>query len=81
MMLFAALGRHGLDHRSALAARALRVNEIIATLLLNYVAFNFLLHLLYGAWLDPKDDFPHSPQFRAFERLPELGFGASAARW
>ena len=56
-----------------------RVNEIIVTLLLNYVALNFLLHLLYGPWLDPKDNFPHSPQFRAFERLPELGLGISSA--
>ena len=55
------------------------INEIIITLLLNYVALNFLLHLLYGPWLDPKDNFPHSPQFRAFERLPELGFGISSA--
>ena len=51
----------------------LGVNEIISTLMLNYIAGNFLLHLLYGAWKDPKDAFPHSPQFRAFERLPELG--------
>jgi ABC-type uncharacterized transport system permease subunit len=57
----------------------LRVNEIIVTLLLNYVALNFLLHLLYGPWLDPKDAFPHSPQFRAFERLPEFGWGLSSA--
>jgi general nucleoside transport system permease protein len=56
-----------------------RVNEIIVTLLLNYVALNFLLHLLYGPWLDPKDNFPHSPQFQAFERLPELGLGISGA--
>lgn len=48
----------------------LGVNEIIATLMLNYVAGNFLLHLLYGAWKDPKDAFPYSPQFRVFERLP-----------
>jgi simple sugar transport system permease protein len=57
----------------------LRVNEIITTLLLNYVAFNFLLHLLYGTWKDPKDAFPHSPQFHAFERLPEFGWGLSSA--
>jgi simple sugar transport system permease protein len=57
----------------------LRVSEIIATLLLNYVALNFLLHLLYGAWQDPKDGFPHSPQFHSFERLPELGAGISSA--
>lgn len=57
----------------------LRVNEIITTLLLNYVALNFLLHLVYGPWLDPKDAFPHSPQFHSFERLPEIGWGLSSA--
>jgi general nucleoside transport system permease protein len=57
----------------------LRVSEIISTLLLNYVALNFLLHLVYGAWQDPKDGFPHSPQFHGFERLPELGAGVSSA--
>jgi general nucleoside transport system permease protein len=57
----------------------LRVNEIISTLLLNYVAMNFLLHLVYGPWQDPKDAFPHSPQFASFERLPEIGWGISSA--
>jgi ABC-type uncharacterized transport system permease subunit len=50
----------------------LEVNEIISTLMLNYVAGNFLLHLVYGAWKDPKTNFPHSPEFRSFERLPEF---------
>lgn len=54
------------------------VNEIIATLMLNYVAGNFLLHLLYGAWKDPASAFPHSPAFQPFERLPEL-LGPSGA--
>ena len=57
----------------------LRVNEIIVSLLLNYVALDFLLHLVYGPWLDPKDAFPHSPQFRPFERLPEIGWGLTSA--
>ncbi|CAN5449368.1 ABC transporter permease [soil metagenome] len=59
----------------------LGVNEIISTLMLNYIAANFLLHMLYGAWKDPKDSFPYSPQFRAFERLPEIaeGVGSSIA--
>ena len=30
----------------------LKVNEIISTLMLNYLAINFLLHLLYGSWKD-----------------------------
>ncbi|RYF81785.1 MAG: ABC transporter permease [Comamonadaceae bacterium] len=55
----------------ALLKLKLQVNEIIASLMLNYLAANFLLHLVYGAWKDPKDAFPYSPQFRAFERLPE----------
>ena len=57
----------------------LGVNEIISTLMLNYVASNFLLHMLYGAWKDPKSSFPHSPQFRGFERLPEFATGFSSA--
>jgi ABC-type uncharacterized transport system permease subunit len=55
-----------------------RVNEIIATLLLNYVAAYFLFHLLYGAWQDPTTAFPQSVQYRSFERLPEIGFGVSS---
>lgn len=52
----------------------LSVNEIISTLLLNYVAVFFMLNLLYGAWQDPVNRFPHTPQFDAAERLPLLGF-------
>jgi simple sugar transport system permease protein len=79
MMLFAALAGMAWIVVPIWLRMRWRVNEIIVTLLLNYVALNFLLHLLYGPWLDPKDNFPHSPQFRAFERLPELGFGVSSA--
>ncbi len=63
----------------ALLKLKLGVNEIISSLMLNYIAGNFLLHLVYGAWKDPKDSFPYSPQFRAFERLPEWLGGTSAA--
>jgi simple sugar transport system permease protein len=56
----------------ALLKLRLGLNEIISSLMLNYIAGNFLLHLLYGAWKDPKDSFPYSPRFRAFERLPDL---------
>ena len=52
----------------------LGINEVITTLLLNYVAFNLLLHLLFGAWKDPVSGFPHSEQFDLFERLPTLGW-------
>lgn len=52
-----------------------RVNEIIATLLLNYVATYFLFHLLYGAWQDSKTAFPQSSPFRPFERLTDGIYG------
>lgn len=63
----------------ALLKQKLAVNEIISTLMLNYVASNFLLHLVYGAWKDPKDAFPHSPEFHVYERLPEFLAGFSSA--
>jgi general nucleoside transport system permease protein len=52
-----------------------RVNEVIATLLLNYVAQYFLFHLLYGAWQDAKTAFPQSQLLRPFERLRDLNIG------
>ncbi len=57
----------------------LRINEIITTLLLNYVAQYALLYLVYGPWIDTKDNFPHSPPYLAAERLPDFGFGVSTA--
>jgi ABC-type uncharacterized transport system permease subunit len=55
-----------------------RVNEIIATLLLNYVATYFLFHLLYGAWQDSKTAYPQSTPLRPFERLPDVGYGVNS---
>ena len=55
-----------------------RVNEIISTLLLNYVATYFLFHLLYGAWQDAKTAFPQSTPLRPFERLTDLGYGINS---
>ena len=79
MAAAAALGGLGWALLPALLKLRLGVNEIITTLLLNYVAQNFLLHLVYGPWLDHLDSFPHSPAFPPAARLPELGFGVSAA--
>jgi general nucleoside transport system permease protein len=55
------------------------VNEIISTLLLNYVATYFLYDLLYGSWKDPGDAYPHSPLYASAERLPDIGHGMNAA--
>lgn len=56
----------------------IQVSEIISSLLLNYIAAYFMYHLLFGAWKDPRDSFPYSPEYRPFERLAEIwnGFGA-----
>jgi len=54
----------------------LGINEIISTLLLNYIAFNFLLHLLYGPWKDPVTAFPNSKIYDdPVERLGNVGLG------
>lgn len=52
----------------------LGVNEVVTTLLLNYIAFYFVMNQVYGPWQDPVDRFYHSEQFEAFERLPQLGW-------
>jgi ABC-type uncharacterized transport system permease subunit len=51
----------------------LKVNEIITTLMLNYIAILWLQHLYYGPWKDPKGfGFPGTAQFPAFTWLPRL---------
>jgi ABC-type uncharacterized transport system permease subunit len=50
-----------------------RVNEIVATLLLSYIAKYFLFHMIYGAWQDAKTAYPQSSPFRPFERLTDIG--------
>lgn len=74
MMAAAAIGGMAWIIVPALLRIRFGVNEIISTLLLNYVAVNFLLHLLYGSWRDPKSSFPNSEQYTAAERLPQLGW-------
>jgi simple sugar transport system permease protein len=64
---------------AALLRLRLGINEIISTLLLNYVAQDFLLHLVYGPWKDPVDSFPHSQAFPAAARLPQMGAGIGMA--
>lgn len=56
------------------AARAYaRMNEIISTLLLNYVALLWVDYLVFGAWADPTAfTFPYSRPFPDAARLPTL---------
>jgi general nucleoside transport system permease protein len=79
MMCFAVLAGMAWASIALLLKMRLRVSEIISTLLLNYIATDYMLHLLYGAWLDPVDSFPHSAQFASYERLPDLSSGISTA--
>jgi ABC-type uncharacterized transport system permease subunit len=74
MLVAAALGGMVWILVPALLKLRLGINEIISTLLLNYVAFNYLLYLLYGAWKDPRSSFPNSEQYEPFERLPMIGW-------
>jgi ABC-type uncharacterized transport system permease subunit len=51
----------------------LRVNEIITTLMLNYIAILWVQHLYYGPWKDPKGyGFPGTAQFPEYAWLPRL---------
>lgn len=58
---------------AALARIRLRADEVITTLLLNYVGYLLAQHLLYGAWRNPEDSFPVSRSFASYERLPDFG--------
>lgn len=51
----------------------LRVNEIIVTLLMNYIAAAWVSYLVYGPWKDPKGfNFPLTERFAAELMLPTL---------
>jgi ABC-type uncharacterized transport system permease subunit len=50
-----------------------RVNEVITTLMLNYIAILWVDFLVYGPWKDPKAfGFPFTPPFPPAARLPML---------
>jgi general nucleoside transport system permease protein len=50
-----------------------KVNEVISTLLLNYIALNILRYLMYGPWRDPTGHgFPLSKTFALNAQLPKI---------
>ena len=59
----------------AAARLYLRANEVITTLLMNYIGAMLAQQLLYGAWRNPTDSYPVSQTFDPDERLALLGFG------
>ncbi|MDI6861395.1 MAG: ABC transporter permease [Caldisericia bacterium] len=49
------------------------VNEVLSTLLLNYIALNILRYLMYGTWKDPSHiGFPLSRRFEVNAQLPRI---------
>ena len=49
------------------------VNEVITTLLLNYIALFFLKYLMYGPWRDPTSHgFPLTKEFSLNAQLPRI---------
>src|SRR5438309_5688486 len=52
------------------------VNEIITTLMLNYVAILWVNYLVYGPWKDPQGhNFPFSPRFPDNASFARIGDG------
>ena len=50
------------------------LNEVISTLLLNYVAIQFVNYFIFGPWRDPGSaNFPQTVEFADAVRLPQLG--------
>jgi ABC-type uncharacterized transport system permease subunit len=53
---------------------ALRVNEVLVSLMLNYVAVFLIEHLVHGSWKDPSAlGWPYSLSFPSWAVLPTLG--------
>jgi len=51
-----------------------QVNELITSLMLNYVAILLLDYLVYGPWRDPAGfNFPGTPAFTPFQLLASIG--------
>jgi general nucleoside transport system permease protein len=50
------------------------LNEVISTLLLNYVAIQFVNYFIFGPWRDPESaNFPQSQAFSEAARFPMFG--------
>lgn len=64
----------------ALLKLHMRANEIIVTLMLNYIAIFILDFLVYGPWKDPKSfGFPMTPPFSENAIIGKIG--ASQVNW
>jgi simple sugar transport system permease protein len=74
MLVFGALAGGCWGLVPALLRARWNVNEIITTLMLNYVAVLWVDYLVYGPWKDPKGfNFPLSAKFPESALLPTIG--------
>lgn len=74
MFLFGAVAGGIWGLFTALPKIFFNVNELIISLMLNYVALQALDFLVYGPWRDPAGmNFPGTPKFTPAESLPVLG--------
>jgi simple sugar transport system permease protein len=56
----------------ALMKVRLKIDEVVTTLLLNYVAIFFVSAILNGPWRDPISQWPQSPEIAAAAIFPRL---------
>ena len=56
----------------ALMKARLKIDEVVTTLLLNYVAIFFVSAILNGPWRDPVSQWPQSPEIAASAIFPRL---------
>ena len=55
----------------ALLKVKLKVDDVVSTLLLNFIMLYGVTALLEGPWRDPKSGYPNSPSIRAGGRVPD----------
>ena len=76
MMLAAMLAGAIWASFAAIPKAYLNVNEILLTLMFNYVAIHFLDYFIYGPWRDPHgNNMPYTAKFLPEQRLPDIGIG------
>ncbi|MEM3506841.1 MAG: ABC transporter permease [Candidatus Bathyarchaeia archaeon] len=57
----------------AILKSKLNINEIITTLMMNYIALELLKYLVYGPWKGPEEwGFPYTTKFSPSAQLPRL---------
>ncbi|MFC5648497.1 ABC transporter permease [Paenibacillus solisilvae] len=74
MILFSMIAGGFWGLLTAIPRTYFQVNELITSLMLNYVALLALDYVVFGPWRDPKGfNFPGTPMFTDAQSLPVLG--------